>query len=462
MIELFVLIVFAGIVFSALSDYSLGYFIAIASFFILPESARVVFGPIDANFHTLVMFSMILLFSIKKGSSLLLKHGKINKHIIKVITPLVIFCFASFALLLISALISEVPLSYQISRMKSELLSVIFGFIIFFNIKSIKDKNVFFKIFIGAIIFVCVYGILTYITKSNPYAQIFSLTFDGEEYSFALKFMEEVRGFINGRIQSTFRHPLTLGQVMALSLSFFLLIKRKTTFIVSAILVILMLSMVVLSGSRAAILSVIVFVFLGFFHHRKITTKIIYGTITLIFIIAVSISNFPKENNYLTFFKATVFFWDRDLQREANISGSSGELRKKQFEATIEELDNGNWIFGKGKGYRGYLQNHLGKDSELMGFESVVILKLVEEGVFGLFFFLLLGFQLYFAGKKELRISGNYKKLLPGYNAYFLSYLTGIVLTGVRAPSLLLFITFYMVILKTSIIESRSCLDSNC
>ena len=103
-----------------------------------------------------------------------------------------------------------------------------------------------------------------------------------------------------------------------------------------------------------------------------------------------------------------------------------------QIDAAFEEI-SANPIFGRGYGYRDYwIYMHNDLHPELLGFESVLLLYLVERGWIGLIFFFFMAYFIYKLSKKET-ISTITILLV------FVGYLTSIIMTGVR-PLTLLFV----------------------
>ena len=152
-------------------------------------------------------------------------------------------------------------------------------------------------------------------------------------------------------------------------------------------------------------------------------------------VIAISFVPDRKWNNFVKEaepFVASIQFWDDEKQKENDIEGSSMELRVNQFNAALEEI-NDNPIFGRGYGYRDYyIGKHNALHPDLLGFESVLLLYLVEGGVIGLLFFFIIVRYIYKLFKKETD-----EDIIIRY--IFLSYIISIVMTGVR-PLTLLFV----------------------
>ena len=116
---------------------------------------------------------------------------------------------------------------------------------------------------------------------------------------------------------------------------------------------------------------------------------------------------------------------------KSEIEGSSMSMRFEQFEAANDEIKD-NPLFGKGRIYREYYQDHHNQlHPKLLGYESFVLLKLVEQGWIGLCMFILLIFYMYRIFKKTYC---NVWILQLLFIAFFLSTL----MTGIRPFSFLI------------------------
>ena len=118
-------------------------------------------------------------------------------------------------------------------------------------------------------------------------------------------------------------------------------------------------------------------------------------------------------------------------------------MRFEQFVAANNEIRN-NPLFGEGRGYREYYQEkHNQLHPKLLGYESFVLLKLVEQGWVGLFMFIILILYMYYVFKKS---HCNTWILQLLFIAFFLSTL----MTGIRQFSFLVLGLSAIIISQTS------------
>lgn len=117
------------------------------------------------------------------------------------------------------------------------------------NDKTIKVIDI--TLIVCAFIII-IYGLFNYFTSFNPYIAYISLLTDNVDMSNV--FQEESRGLISGRISSTFIHPLQLGQVSLLLLSYAIYqFKSRCLLFIYWLMIIGLIWMCVCCGARSAL-----------------------------------------------------------------------------------------------------------------------------------------------------------------------------------------------------------------
>jgi hypothetical protein len=308
-----------------------------------------------------------------------------------------------------------------------------------------QQFKIFCKVIFFSTVLACSYGIFTYLIKINPYIDILNLLYS-PKYDFSTVFLLEKRGILEGRICGTNVHPLGWGQMLALLLSFSYLsksymekvlnasLKKKCLLILLGGIVVVLLINIFLSGSRSAYSSIFVFyffLFLSFKLKKKIKTISVFG-IALLSLGFIIYFQYPTYRDSIT--------------SNVDIEGSSVSMRQRQLSTTFDILNEGYQLFGLGKGLveldnndnntisiHNYNINH--KINALLGFESILFVKLIEQGICGLWFFLLFYFQSYFFIRQKCKKYLNSDVYIV--DGFFLSYLFAIFVTGIQA-------TFYM------------------
>ena len=124
---------------------------------------------------------------------------------------------------------------------------------------------------------------------------------------------------------------------------------------------------------------------------------------------------------------------------ELSIQGSSFGMRQRQLQESYKMILN-NPLCGVGYDYQ-YYKNKNGVDN-LLGMESILFKKLVEQGFLGLFIFFLVYFT-YYHFLKNLFVKSEESKLFLGYT---LSYLVSIIATGIQGGTWVFYILLQYII----------------
>lgn len=420
-------------------NFYYGFTLVVAIRLLVPPIVRFQLGPLDISLNTLLVFLLFIAFLMRREYKEVSYPKQITKYM---------FFFMLGSLFIIPfALI--VPYNIQISsNIQFFITELVLGFMAWFAIKDIKQFKQFCVVILCLTIIISVYGIFTYIWKANPYVDI--LTFFYEPTNF-VSYVEEDRGVLDGRISATTAHPLAWGQLLGLLLCFFVLIRKnlifKLTFFKKIgyvlfyfLCISLFLVNMFLTGSRTVIAALgifLCFLFLTFSIKQKLVSLFV------IFVGLVLLAVVPtKQSSGLNAFKANIFFWDSKLADRAGIKGSSTSLRQDQLKAASTLLDGGYHFFGLGKGLvsiRDDMNLRIKNIEDLYGFESIILYKLVEQGIVGLFLFLLFYFQFYgYIRKKNVSYFNNKSKFLV--DGFFLSYFVSIVLTGIQTTFVFFFL----------------------
>ncbi len=344
---------------------------------------------------------------------------------------------STFILILLSARV--VPISYQIySFFKEYIIQDVVLCIIGFYAIADMDRKQFLSLIFTTSIWIGIYGIITYIIHFNPYVNILSLTYSGEEEA-ALFFADSVRGGLSGRIYGTLNHPLAWGQYWNILISFSLFFKNTITKKKFYAVQFLGILNCLFSGSRTAIicLAVAYFFYLLSGGLKNALQKIV---IAFCLIIAVNTFFLPQKSPLKTYIESAIYFWDDKYARAANVTGSNANMRDSQLDETIK-IGNNN-IAGLGYNFQMYeLDNTKVSIPELLGLESIVFKKVVEQGYIGFIIWLFL-FALFYKvlKNKEKGISGCSKNFL--LEGYFGSFLLSLSFTGQQGISIFVFSIF--------------------
>lgn len=349
---------------------------------------------------------------------------------------IIAYLFVSITIVLLS---QTVPLNVQFKRVFEEICMLLFALQTFILVKNEYSSAFTLRRFIcWAVVFNIVYCVFFEVMVGiNPAGMPLYILLGEDDNQFITDMIDSERGGMSFRAQTVYRHPLSLGQYMLVMLPLFLM---KGKLILKFIIAFLICCLIVLSGSRGAMAPMIIVLFLSF--KSNIGANLRKFALFLVGV-AVAISFVPDKqwkqfNRDIEPFVASLQFWDDQKQYENKIDGSSMEMRFNQFDAALKEIEE-NPVFGRGYGYRDYyiyLHNDLHPD--LLGFESVLLLYLVERGWIGLLFFFFIAYYIYKLFRNELTDKSTIRYV-------FIGYLLSIIMTGVR-PLTLLFVCLSCII----------------
>ena len=343
---------------------------------------------------------------------------------------IILYLFVSLTIVFFS---ETVPLSVQFIRLAEEIAMLLFALQTFFLVKDNEKSALALKYIIcGAIVYNIVYCIyFELIIGVNPAGMPLYVLLGQEDNDFIVDMIDSERGGFDFRAQTVYRHPLSLGQYMLVLLPLFLM---KGKYFSNLFFSFLICVLIILSGSRGAMapMALVLFISMIKSSHIDLRKLVVILTVIVIAISSIPDQQWEKFTDKVEPFVAGLAFWDDEKQEDNDVSGSSMEMRFNQIDAAFEEI-SANPIFGRGYGYRDYwIYMHNDLHPELLGFESVLLLYLVERGWIGLIFFFFMAYFIFRMCKNET-ISTITVLLV------FVGYLTSITMTGVR-PLTLLFV----------------------
>ena len=358
-----------------------------------------------------------------------------------------------FLFLLSSIMLTPFALNMTIGAQLTKMINffvvdMLIGILSWYAIQTKEDfKKLLSTLFITCCI-IGTYGIYEYITKSNPYADWAMRMFE-HGHNPSTYFLTEKRGFLEGRIMGTGSHPLTWGLLMSTIFAFFynnksLLQKRGH--------IILLLSVIIINsflcGSRSSLIMIGVYIIIRLFEKPG---KILKASILTYLILISTINLLPKTEDTKAFIdtvESSIFFWNEKKSEEAGISGSSVSMRWEQLVFSFYLIQD-SFLTGNGYGFSDVAQeNTTTKYEEMMGFESILFTKIVNQGILGLLFFFIFYFSLLKYTCKQTKNRTEKYKIV----ALYFTYLTGIIFTGLQ-NSFYIFFLFAMTEVKKYYLE---------
>lgn len=317
------------------------------------------------------------------------------------------------------------------------LIGLLFNHIQFKNV----DIAFFDKIFYTITAIVILYAFYNYIFQTNPY-QAYISSVQKKHINFSEYFVNDSRGVLKGRVSSTFPHPLMLGQVLLLVISYIIyklkngLYKWLTLFII--------ISVVFLTGSRSAIVPVIMTIIIYIFSFKKNLLKKNIIVIGAIFALAMVL--IPQS--YIDTIQSLVTFWDKSQSDNMGIQGSTTNMRNIQLQSAIQTLDS-DIIIGRG---RGYISLYGHKHPEMRGYESIIFTELFENGLIGLILFLIFYILLYIKLLKYAKSKRNKYRV----HSLCIPFLLCGIMTGYQYGMFTIYIIFYILTLYNIINEETN------
>lgn len=338
-----------------------------------------------------------------------------------------------FIALVIIFLSQTVPILEQFRCLCCEIAMLLFALQTFIMVRNdIQTASALRNIVCWAVVYNLAFCIIfEMMIGINPAGMPLYIILGVDDNEFITDMIDSERGNMSFRAQTVYRHALSLGQYLLVILPLFL---TKGKLMVKFAFVMIICFLIVVSGSRGAMVPMVLVVLLSI---KKIVGKDLRNFFLFVAAMVIAISFIPKKqmkkiNREIEPIVASLQFWD-DSKREFNdIGGSSMELRLDQFDAALVEIED-NPVFGRGYGYRDYyITIHNALHPDLLGFESVFLLYLVERGWLGLLFFFIMVYYIYKIYGKEMSDKFTIRLIFGGY-------LLSIIMTGVR-PLTLLFV----------------------
>lgn len=283
---------------------------------------------------------------------------------------------------------TDLSLWIQLNNIKSQFLFIILLIVVWkWNPCKTSILNAQARSINLSTILLCIYGVYTYITMTNPYMDFMSQYSTAEDLSDLLaRSMEDSRGNLHGRITGTSLYTIQYG-IMLVILLFMLLSINIRRNIITYITFVLILLNIYLTGSRGplgALLIGLLFYISRILNWKK---RIMYVSLSVILIFIV----WSYIESYLTLFT------------DQNVKGSSFELREIQFAGALSMVTDNmqSLLFGRGIGYTSYYIARYGAHPLALYFESTHVSGIVNYGVLGLIFIFLgkIIFLLYIAIK---------------------------------------------------------------
>lgn len=355
-----------------------GLSIMLCCYLLLPAIPIEISGVQFKKNHVLIL--VVTLFFVKQ---ILIDSRRITY------TPFM-FCIIYLFFSAIFIPFKEMGSSIQLYYIFYDIIIALFFPIAIWNVFLHSNCVILYRKALLCCIFVSgLYGIFLLFTEGfNPWISFFSLLEGGDDSIWTHYYSNESRLF--GRISSVFFHPMHYAAFIGFAVIYLVYIRNKVTFkwflLVFSILCVNLVTCGVRSVLGALIITILVFILLK----RKLDI-----TLTIIFVISIVVAiamSIPGLDTYLS----SIF----SKPENSTVGGSSLEMRLDQLEGALEEINN-NPLMGKGYGWcRDYILQNEGHPV-LLGFESIILVVLCNNGIIGLFLYALFGILYYLYVKRH-------------------------------------------------------------
>lgn len=424
----------------------IGFALVVSCYILVLPFVKVNIGPIGIFFSNAVYFVTVLSFCARLFLGQIRRQSYSN-----------IFMFSIIVLFVMNMLVvflsKGVAIPTQIVKIFYFLILPISLCIIAWYIYDSKEKiRAFVCVISVTTVLTTVYGVFCYMTMSNPILELVDLTM-GDPTRAILSRMEEARGGLVGRTQSTMNHALSWGGT-CLILFYFFKDKSDIHRLFKTIIIFLVVINIFLSGSRSSMLGFICMLMAYFCLMSDIQKiKVVKYSILAIIILIIFLPMTSFYEKYQGIIESTIFFWDKDVATEYNIQGSTIEMRLNQLIGAFKLID-GSTFAGLGHGYVEWYQNKYGLHPVLFGFESIVFQKIVDNGILGIFIWAYFFIKLFYTPHK-IATYGD-KQLIQKVHflqAYVVGYLVFALLTGFMA-TFVIFLLIYTIQMKIISLDS--------
>ncbi len=351
-------------------------------------------SPTEMGFHRFMVFSLLLpeLANFKKSV--------IEFRKFPLFYPLVIV-FVGF--LLIGLFDTRINFFLQLYRpIDLYIQTFLVIFLSYHNFKEEEDWPRLVKYFAICSIVLCLYGFYNFLTKTNPYDNLISKSFNSlSSFDFYKNIFDE-----RFRINSFVDHPIYYGYLLGILflLSFNAILEKQNKLTVLYLLSIVMTFInLLMTNSRTPLISFLLGMALFILMSLHLKLKIQIALLAILF--CCGIYTIPSVRDKIN---NTIDIFQKD---GSQISGSSLKMREMQLEASYLLFEkkpisgNGFYYIEETLGYSSDEDKSM-SSNDLQGFESYFYIIIIEQGIIGIFLNLIFfgALILYFFKRKIVSI----------------------------------------------------------
>ncbi len=397
-----ILIITIALLALAFLNFKLAVALYVAYQILVPFLEVKIFGiPMSYNLVNIVFLFVFLFIFI---------HNKIRVDF-KILKPYLIFMLLFLFLIPFQ---KETPTSYQLHLWRSGLMNGAILPLIIWNITKHDKKSLkYIVISLTIAIFISgIYGLLlTQMKGVNPYL----LSLASESYNPKSFEGSSTTTRLLVYVQSTFGHPMAFGVFLMCALVFSIFWLKKTNKKVYYTLAILVVLNIIFCGIRSTILASMVGLFYYLINERSFKLVLYLSIATILFVILVSFNETLSQ-----YFSISIL-----SEKTSAIQGSSIEGRMSQFAGMVKEVQN-SLVIGKGYGWTSLYLETYGRHPQMIAFESLLMIVLLNTGIVGVFFWIYFVLATFKVNKSIVKIRSDYLLL----NILLILYISYTLVTG--------------------------------
>jgi hypothetical protein len=412
---------------------------------VVPSNVFLQLGGLNINLTYWLVYILIFAFL----SLRIIKKYEGKRFDLIIFKPLILFLLLTFGT---AFLATEIPIGVQLKAILTDaLFNFSMAFIVWHTYTSKKELTYLIRMVVVGVVIMTTYGIYCFVTNTNMYILVCNLLYPPALDALTM-YQDQTRGGLMGRVQSTNSHPMEFAANLVILFFLILILVNRTRrsgyFFYVSLLVLVFINMVA-SGTRSALFAVFAGM-LFLIKNISLKAKLSLACFALlILLLGLDTSIFGKYQSYADSFN--VF----SSKGSTDINGSSLEQRTSQFQGAYNLINDKSFFFGKGYYWcRDYLDKY-GNHPDLLAFESTLFVVLIENGIFGLFIWIVLFSGIFMYKKKttgKFRLEYNIKFKIV--NALIIAYITYIIITGISGTFSLFFMS-YIIMVKYIIFNDK-------
>lgn len=311
------------------------------------------------------LFSLFCILWISATQWKTIRKAPLNRYILFFIGYLI---FSSIPVILFSTTMDTVG---QLYMLRIPVFHIIILFVCAVSLNG-EIWNGYIKIFWLCTVSLCLYGLFSYFTSTNYISEILSSYYTNYDIEGMNEFANrDARLGLQSRLSGTGSGPITYGILLVIWSGFLFGIKDSYKIKLSlVILLLLCLCNILLTGSRGALVSLVLSACFVYYENCKRNKKLLL----ILFSVVVFMTVLPLLPSW--------------FESSNDVGGSSFDMRLLQAEEVLSIVSNSfdSLVWGRGLGFVQYYIETYGVTGDAHSFESVLLSGFAETGLYGIIF----------------------------------------------------------------------------